>query len=116
VADAREAGDVSAIEPIYGRLAEAVTASRRALGVTQEQLADHVGLSRPSIANIEAGRQRVDLATFVRLRDHLAFDQDSVLGLPPDLPTRPFLRAAMDVARDKIERHVAGELRRRLGR
>ncbi len=34
---------------------------RNALGWSQERLADKVGLSRASIANIEGGRQKVDL-------------------------------------------------------
>lgn len=38
-----------------------VALTRNILGWSQEKLADKVGLSRASIANIEGGRQRVDL-------------------------------------------------------
>lgn len=103
------------LEPVYGRLAVAVRDARRRLGVTQQQLADEVGVSRPSIANIEACRQRVDLADFVRLRDHLAFDQDQVLGIPPEAPAPRILRPALDQLRGRLDRHVARE-RARLGR
>lgn len=53
------------VEPIYGRLGKRLRRARRKVGVTQLELAEHMGLSRTSIANIEAGRQRVFLHQLV---------------------------------------------------
>ena len=56
-------------EPIYVSFGEIVKARRIALGLTQEQLGEIVGLSRTSVTNIEIGRQRVllsDLFDFAR--------------------------------------------------
>ncbi len=39
-----------------------IALTRNTLGWSQEKLAEKVGLSRASIANIEGGRQNVDLA------------------------------------------------------
>jgi DNA-binding XRE family transcriptional regulator len=52
----RAAVDTAILYKAFGaRLAQA----REAAGITQQSLAEKVGLSRASIANIEAGRQRV---------------------------------------------------------
>lgn len=47
------------LEPIYHTLAERIKAARKNSGMTQQELADAVGLTRVSIANIESGRQRL---------------------------------------------------------
>jgi len=44
---------------IYSALGEAVAIRRKAIGLTQAQVAVKVGISRASIANIESGRQKV---------------------------------------------------------
>jgi DNA-binding XRE family transcriptional regulator len=56
-------------EPVYVSFGQAVKARRLALGLTQEDLAKMVGLTRTSVTNIEIGRQRVllsDLFSFAR--------------------------------------------------
>jgi transcriptional regulator with XRE-family HTH domain len=49
----------AATEAIYKRLGVAVLARRKRRGLSQGQLGNIVGLTRSSVANIEAGRQRV---------------------------------------------------------
>ena len=61
------------IEPVYIEIGERIKSCRKALDLTQSDIANAVGLSRPSIANIETGRQRI------YLDDALAFS--SILGL-----------------------------------
>lgn len=46
----------------YVLFGEAVRAERLGRGMTQQDLADKVGLGRPSIANIELGYQRILLS------------------------------------------------------
>jgi transcriptional regulator with XRE-family HTH domain len=46
---------------VYRALGERIARLRRGLGLTQVELAERVGLSRASIASIEAGRQRISL-------------------------------------------------------
>lgn len=50
------------IEPIYILFGARVRQMREILGMTQADLAKRVGLTRTSVVNIEAGRQRVLLA------------------------------------------------------
>jgi transcriptional regulator with XRE-family HTH domain len=47
------------IEPIYRQFGSKIESLRTALGLSQAELAKRVGLTRTSIVNIEAGRQRV---------------------------------------------------------
>lgn len=49
------------VDPRYAAFGEAVALRRRQLKLKQEDLAGRVGLSRASIANIERGRQNVQL-------------------------------------------------------
>jgi transcriptional regulator with XRE-family HTH domain len=49
----------SEIRTFYSHLGRCARDAREAAGVTQEQLAAHLGLTRGSVANLEAGRQRV---------------------------------------------------------
>lgn len=62
------------LEPIYSKIGGNVCSYRHHLGWTQERLANAIGLSRASIANIEVGRQRlmmhqvIDLARALGVR------------------------------------------------
>lgn len=49
------------IEPVYRLLGAKIEQTRTMLGWTQAELAKKVGLTRTSICNIEAGRQRMPL-------------------------------------------------------
>lgn len=49
------------VPQIYKTLGQGITALRRKSNITQQQLADAVGISRASVANIERGEQRVFL-------------------------------------------------------
>lgn len=55
---------------IGARIAQA----RKSMGLTQADLAKLMGLTRSSIANIEAGRQRVLAATLLALAEHVGCD------------------------------------------
>lgn len=59
------------VEAAFGR---AVANARREKGLTQRQLADALHISRPIVANIESGRQRVYLSVALSLASHLAID------------------------------------------
>lgn len=50
-------------EGFYAHFGHAVRKARESAGITQEQLAAKIGLSRPATVNIEKGRQGVLLHT-----------------------------------------------------
>lgn len=60
--------------PIYKRVGAKVRQRRVELGKTQQWLADRVGLSRGSIANIEGARQQIML--------HQLYDLQRALKMP----------------------------------
>ncbi len=82
---ARMAG-VGAAERIYKAFGARVRARRDDLELTQLELSKRIGLTRGSVANIEAGRQSVLLHQFL--------DIAAALDLPPDqlvpADTKPF--------------------------
>lgn len=53
--------DKKTIEPVYKAIAARIEMLRDTLGLTQHDLAKASGISRPALANIEAGRQRVSV-------------------------------------------------------
>lgn len=58
-------------EELYERLGAHLAVARRRRGLTQQQVAQACGLSRPSVANIEAGRQWIQVHTLHDLCDAL---------------------------------------------
>ena len=52
---------------LYAGIGDMVRAWREERSMTQAELAAHVGLSRASVVNIEAGRQHVPLYTLYRI-------------------------------------------------
>lgn len=70
---------------IYRALGTSVAQRRRELGMTQDVLALAVGLTRASVANIEAGKQRVLLHTVYRLISALKLARLSDLLPEPEM-------------------------------
>lgn len=62
------------------RTGAAIQAARLAAGLTQQQLADIAGLTRSSIANTEAGRQRVPSTTLATIAATLGTTTSQLLG------------------------------------
>ena len=61
-----------------------IEALRKRLGITQEQFAAGIGASRPSLANIEAGRQDVPLKYIVAISRVYEVSADWLLGIEND--------------------------------
>ena len=57
--------------------------SRRSKNLSQEALASAVGLTRTSISNIESGRQKMLLHTFVDIADALKADPANLVADAP---------------------------------
>lgn len=70
----------SAIDPLYKRFGKLVQLHRKRLpGMTQDRLANKVGLSRTSITNIEQGRQHVSLHQVYALAEALEVQPEVLL-------------------------------------
>lgn len=72
------------IDPFYKQIGVTLRRAREALGMTQGELAQLVGLSRTSLTNIELGRQRILVDQLVELATALHI---SVVSLIPERDT-----------------------------
>jgi transcriptional regulator with XRE-family HTH domain len=95
------------IGDLYLRLGANITTARRDRNLTQTDLASAVGLTRASISNLEAGRQRTPLHITIAIAQALGLDLADLLGeVPPiaaPLPTSfSRLRAPLEAARREI--------------
>lgn len=50
---------------------QAIRGRRAKLGLTQQELADHLGLTRSSVSNIESGNQSLTLLSFLKIAAEL---------------------------------------------
>src|ERR1700746_3174995 len=95
-------------EWFYKKIGENIKAKRRERGLSQEGLAKAIGFKRPSMSNIEKGRQNILLHTFCDIVETLDTKTDALLpdrGRPqpanmPDLTSyskgvREFVEAAI---------------------
>lgn len=92
------------IEPFYQALGSKIQAAREGRRMTQHQLGQSLTpkATRASVANIEHGKQRVLLHTFVQLTDILKVDM------------RALLPASEPAASGPTSKDVERELRRKL--
>lgn len=93
----------------HGLLGQAIRTRREQLGLTQEQVAKALALSRTSIVNIEKGRQRLIVFQLVRLASALRCE---VVDLLPSvqLPDEDELRRLLTGQRPSIVEWVTSQL------
>jgi transcriptional regulator with XRE-family HTH domain len=68
------------IEPIYSQIGLNIRNARNIAGLTQEELADAVGLSRTSINNIEKARQKLLVHTLFDIAEACRTTPESLLA------------------------------------
>ena len=64
----------AAIEPCYPEIGAWLRQERERLGLTQQDVSVMLRLSRPSIANIEAGKQRLLYHQVLEMRERITDD------------------------------------------
>lgn len=91
------------------QLGARIADARNAAGLTQTQLGTRMSLTRSSIANIEAGRQRILANAVIRFGETLGIDPRWLLtGDAYAPPPRPPVRALVSQAdRDQIQRGMS---------
>lgn len=104
-------------EPIYGTLGKAIARLRTRSGMTQQNLADAVGISRASVANIERGEQRVYLDQVLAFGDAFCLSSVDELIAGASLERTP--GTTVNLSGDKLKRpqkrQVKNVLERYLG-
>ncbi|MEV6831872.1 helix-turn-helix transcriptional regulator [Amycolatopsis sp. NPDC051102] len=99
-----------AIDRFYGEVGQLVQAARTQAGLSQTDLGDRIGLTRSSIANLEAGRQRIRLHILALIADALRMKlseliTDTPLGIKSSELSQvdEFLSGSPDSARRFVE-------------
>ena len=104
-------------EGIYREVGRNIRRYRASTHRTQAQLASQIGISRASLANIEAGRQQVLLHHLYAIADALDLDSPSALmpvppspdGDPAELPLPT--EGLSDTQRQEVLRLMGGILK-----
>lgn len=80
----REYVNTMDIDSLYKDLGKRLKTARKSAGLTQQTLADKVGLSRASITNIERGRQHIHIHTMFNICYTLGVNpSDLLINLEP---------------------------------
>lgn len=64
-----------------GDIMKNLRSARNSLGLTQQQVADSLGIERPSYARYETGDRQPDVSTLIKLSQLLGVTTDYLLGL-----------------------------------
>lgn len=89
-----------AMSDVYADFGKRLREARQKASLTQEVLGQHVGLTRTSITNIEAGRQPVNLDLLYRLAAALQSDPRDLL--PARSPQRAWEASASYSAKSRL--------------
>jgi transcriptional regulator with XRE-family HTH domain len=93
------------LDGFYKKVGENIKTKRRERGLSQEGLAKAIGLKRPSMSNIEKGRQNILLHTFCDIVETLGSTPGALLpDQPPSTPTEmPDLTSFSKEVREFVE-------------
>jgi len=97
-------GIVGRVDPLYVEFGKRVKAARRSAELTQAELAKAIGLTRTSVANIEAGRQRAFLDTVYGIADAVRCAPQELL--PDATALRAELPAAVGSQPDDVQQWI----------
>jgi transcriptional regulator with XRE-family HTH domain len=100
-----EIGNMNDHSAFYRQVGERIRAKRNERGLSQDGLAKAVGLKRPSISNIEKGRQNILLHTFCDIVETLNTNANALLPerLIAEPAKMPDLRAYSKEVREFVE-------------
>ncbi len=77
------------VDELYEAIGDRIKAERTQAKITQTDLGKRIGLTRSSIANIEAGRQRVMLHWVFQIAEELGINPQKLIGEPQVPAMRP---------------------------
>ncbi len=94
--------DDSRIDLFYVAVGKSIRAARTEAGVSQTTLARQIGFNRSSIANLEAGRQRIALHLFFLIAEALDIQPAALL------PNMQLLEKVDSATIENLGKHLAG--------
>jgi transcriptional regulator with XRE-family HTH domain len=101
--------------PIYKRIGLEISKRRKALRLTQQNVADAVGISRPSIANIERGDQRVFFDQIIEIASYLGIPSvDALLNAEMESSAHPSSNSISGARLNRVQRNEVKSILREL--
>ena len=89
------------------RIGAVVSAMRKQRGITQEELADFLGVSKPAVSKWESGQSYPDITLLPRLAAYFSISVDQLLDYEPQMDKeeirRLYIRLSEDFAREPFE-------------
>jgi transcriptional regulator with XRE-family HTH domain len=95
---------------LFETIGQRLRERRLAIDVKQADLAKRLGLSRSSLANIEAGRQRIPLYTLYRICVELDIDVTALLPSLDEVLSRTAVTFTREAAPPKTRAFIDGLL------
>lgn len=96
---------VSATERrFYVDLGQRIAALRKAQGLTQVQLAEHLGVAQQTLAHYEAGRLRLLVGALPTLAEHLGVSVEELVGAPASAKRSAGKRGPAPKLQQQLER------------
>lgn len=74
--------------PFFQALGTRIAAARKAQNLTQQEIADQLGVAQQTYAQWETGRARIQVDTLPRLAQHLHVTLDELVGLSTGTRTK----------------------------
>lgn len=91
-------------EQAWAELGERLRRSREYLGLSQSEVAEYMGLSRPAISNMESGRRKVSTFELARLASLYRQPYEYFLGEVPEVPEDTTTTALFRATRELSDR------------
>lgn len=92
------------LDDFYSALGSQIRRKRVDAELTQEQLADALALNRTSVTNIEKGKQRILLHTFVQIAEILKMDLTDLMPLSSRIRSSPTVSGVVPKGTTNIQR------------
>ena len=92
-------------------ISQTIKVLRKKKHVSQQKMADDLGVSQPTLACWETGTRRPDIETLPALADYFGVSTDTLLGLPSDEEYEEIWKLREEVRRDP-DRQILFDLAR----
>ncbi|NSA90810.1 transcriptional regulator with XRE-family HTH domain [Clostridium beijerinckii] len=83
-------------------IGECIVYKRKAKGVTQEQLADYIGVSKASVSKWESGLSYPDILLLPELATYFNISVDELLGYSPQLTKEDIKRIYKELSNEFV--------------
>ncbi|MDA3850723.1 MAG: helix-turn-helix transcriptional regulator [Spirochaetaceae bacterium] len=89
-------------QDIYTQLGQQISNARKRLKITQDQLAEKVGLSQPTLASYEIGRRKIPIPILLKITDSLGVELEEFFPFMEKKKPGPTSKVDTELAKVKV--------------